>query len=150
MSPGVAAAVLFCAVGGLGGAVQVAVMGRLGDRIGVAEALAFATLLTALLCGLALLVLRQSLAGYAEGLRAPPWLWTGALMSAMIVFALTFAAPRIGSAATIGIIVGGNLVMGALIDQLGWFGLERIPLSWHRLLGVLLLGVGAALTLWRT
>ena len=36
--------------------------------------------------------------------------------------------------------------MGAVIDRFGLFGLERIPLGWQRLLGLALLGVGAALT----
>jgi bacterial/archaeal transporter family-2 protein len=124
-------------------------MGRFGERIGTAEAFAFSTLLTAGIAALLLLVGRQSLAGYGEGLRAPPWMWTAAAMSALIVFGLTYAAPRIGTTATVGILVAGNLVMAAVIDQYGWFGLHRIPLSWPRVLGAVLLAVGAMLTLWR-
>jgi transporter family-2 protein len=149
MSPGSAAAVALCVVGGLGGAVQAAVMGRFGDRIGTAEAVAFSALGTAVIALVLLVVSRQSLAGYAEGVRSPVWMWSAAAMSALIVFGLTFAAPRIGTTATIGILVAGNLVMAALIDQYGWFGLDRIPLTWPRVLGALLLAVGAGLTLWR-
>ena len=150
MTPGAAAAAALCVVAGLGGAVQVAVMGRLGERIGTLEALAFATLLTATICAVALLVVRRSVAAYADGLRSPVWLWTGALMSALIVFALTLAAPRIGAAATIGLIIAGNLVMGAAIDRFGLFGLERIGLEWPRLVGLALLAGGAALSLVRS
>ena len=39
--------------------------------------------------------------------------------------------------------------MGALIDRWGMFGLARIPLSGPRLLGILLLAAGAALSLRR-
>jgi transporter family-2 protein len=147
VSAGNALAVALTVVGGIGGAVQTAVMGRLGERVGTFEALAFATLLTALLTASVLLVTRQSFHGYAAGSRQPVWLWSGAVMSALIILALTFAAPRIGTTATIGIITGGNLVMGAVIDRFGFFGLERIPLGWPRVLGIVLLGLGAALVL---
>jgi transporter family-2 protein len=147
VSGGNALAVALTVVGGIGGAVQAAVMGRLGERVGTFEALAFATLLTAALTAALLLVVRQGVDGYGAGFRQPAWLWSGAAMSALIILALTFAAPRIGTTATIGIITGGNLVMGAVIDRFGFFGLERIPLGWPRILGIVLLGVGAALVL---
>ena len=150
MTAGAAGAAALCLVAGLGGAVQVAVMGRFGERIGILEALAFATLLTAAICGAVLLVARRSLAGYADGVSSPIWLWTGALMSALIVFALTLAAPRIGAATTIGMMIAGNLVMGAVIDRFGLFGLERIGLEWPRLVGLALLAGGAALSLARS
>ena len=51
-----AAAAGLSLVAGLAGAVQIAVMGRLGDRVGVVEALAFATLTTAVLAAAVLLV----------------------------------------------------------------------------------------------
>lgn len=149
MNPGSAAAVALCVVGGLGGAVQAAVMGRFGDRIGTLEAVAFSTLGTAVIALALLAVSRRSVAGYVEGAHSPVWMWSAAAMSALIVFGLTFASPRIGTTATIGILVAGNLVMAALIDQYGWFGLDKIALTWPRVLGAVLLAVGAALTLWR-
>jgi len=37
--------------------------------------------------------------------------------------------------------------MGAAIDRYGWFGVDKVPLTWPRALGVLLLAAGAALAL---
>ena len=37
--------------------------------------------------------------------------------------------------------------MGVAIDRYGWFGVEQVALTWPRLLGVLLLAVGALLAL---
>ena len=37
----------------------------------------------------------------------------------------------------------------AVVDDRGWFGIERVPLSWTRGLGLALLAAGAALTLRR-
>jgi len=146
---GTAAAVLVCLVAGLAGAMQAALMGRFGERIGVVEAVAFAALVTALVAVASLLVVRQSASGVAEGLRAPPWMWLAGVMSAFIVFAVALGPPRIGTTTTIGLIIAGNLVMAAVIDRYGLFGLERIGLSPIRILGIALLGVGSALTLYR-
>jgi transporter family-2 protein len=134
---------------GLAGSVQVAVMARLGDRAGVFGALAFATALTALGAGILLLLARQSLDGYAAAARAPLWMWSGSMMCLLIVLTITFAGSRIGTAATVGILIAGQLAMGALIDRYGLFGSERIPLGWPRLLGIVLLAMGAALSLRR-
>ena len=71
-------------------------------------------------------------------------------MSILIVFAITLGAPRIGTAATIGLVITGNLLMAALIDRFGLFGQEEIPLAWPRLLGIVLLAAGASLTLSQT
>lgn len=149
MAGGAAAAVVVCLIAGLAGAVQAAVMGRFGERIGVVEAVAFASMVTTLVALASLLVVRQSLSGVADGLRAPPWMWLAGVMSAFIVFAVALGPPRIGTTTTIALIIAGNLLMAALIDRYGLFGLDRIGLTPIRVLGIVLLGVGAALTLYR-
>jgi transporter family-2 protein len=132
---------------GLGGAVQVAVMARLGERIGVVSALAFAAAVAGLVAAAILLVVQQSFGGYAAALRQPPWLWIGGLLSLFIVLTITYAGSVVGTTATLGLMFAGNLAMGAMIDRFGWLGSQQIPLSWQRVLGILLLAVGGALTL---
>ena len=149
MSSASAIAVAVCVVAGLGGAVQAAVMGKFGERIGVIEAVAFASLVTSLAALVVLLAARQSVTGIADGLRVPPWLWIGGIFSGLIVFAVALSPPRIGTTTTVALIIGGNLVAAAAIDRFGWFGLERIGLGPLRILGLVLLGIGAALTLVR-
>jgi bacterial/archaeal transporter family-2 protein len=143
----VALAVSLAAVAGLAGAVQVAVMGELGERVGVLPALAFSGLLTMALAFAMLLVVKRSVRGVGDVLEQPVWLWTGGALSLLIVLAITVAGPRVGVAATLALVITGNLVMGAVIDRFGLFGLDRIPLSWTRALGLLLLGAGAAMSL---
>ncbi|MBV8256255.1 MAG: DMT family transporter [Actinobacteria bacterium] len=144
---GGALATTLAVLAGLAGSVQVALMSRLGDRIGVLEALAFSTLVTAVIAALALVVVRHSLSGYAAALHQPWWMLGGGVMGALIVFTITYAGPRIGVAATVGILIAGQLVMGAAIDRWGLFGSDRIPIHWPRLLGIALLAAGAALSL---
>lgn len=147
MSGGTALAVAMTAVAGLAGSVQVAVMGRFGERLGVVEALAFATMLTAVFSFAFLLVARQSVGAYADGVRAPIWLWSAGLMGLIVILSITFATPRIGATATIGLLIAGQLAMGTVIDRFGLFGLERIPIDATRVVGIGLLAVGAALSL---
>jgi len=133
--------------GGVAGAMQAAVMGRFGERVGTLEAFAFATLVTAAIAAALLVVGRRSLAGYGDAARQPVWLWSAAACGALIVVGITFAAPRIGTTATIGIITAGNLATAVVVDRFALFGLDRIGITWERVAGVLLLAAGAALTL---
>ena len=70
-------------------------------------------------------------------------------MGLIVVFSITFAQPRIGATATIGILIAGQLLMGAVIDRYGLFGVDQIALGWPRLLGIALLAAGAGLSLYR-
>jgi transporter family-2 protein len=144
-----ALAVLLALLAGLAGSVQAAVMGRFGQRIGTFEALAFASAVQATLTALLLVAVRGSAGGYAAATRQPAWMWIGGLMGAFIVLTVTFSTPRLGTAATIGLLIAGQLAMGVVIDRFGLFGFEQIGISWPRALGIALLAAGAALSLHR-
>lgn len=122
-------------------------MGELGERVGIVPAVAFSVLVSFVCAAAALLAWERSFAGVRAAAHEPAWLWVGGIASIYIVLAATVAVPRIGVAATIGIVIAGNLVMAALIDQYGLFGQDEVAITWVRLLGLLLLAVGAALLL---
>jgi transporter family-2 protein len=150
VASGTAVAVALAATAGLAGAVQAAVMGELGERVGIVPAVAI-SVVVALACGLAALAAwERGVAGVRAALHEPAWLWLGGVMSVYIVFAVTVGPPRIGVAATVGIVIAGNLVSAALIDRYGLFGQDVIPIDRWRLLGLLLLAAGATLSLSRT
>ena len=142
-------AAVIAAAAGLGGAVQIAVQGRLGDRVGSLEAMATASLIGAALALVVLLVARRSLAGISDAAGSPKWMLLGGVMSALIILAITVAGPRIGVVATTAFLIAAQFALAAVIDRYGWFGVERIGFSWLRVLGIGLLVVGAALTLRR-
>ena len=144
---GVAAA-LACAAG-LGGAVQIAVQGRLSERVGSLEALATASVVGGLIALAVLLVSRRSLAGVGDALAGPKWLLLGGVMSALIILAITIAGPKIGIVATTAFLIAGQFALATAIDRNGWFGVERIGVTWWRVVGLLFLVAGAALTLRR-
>jgi transporter family-2 protein len=142
-------AIALVTMAGLAGSVQVAVMGRFGGRIGVFEALTFATAVQLVLSIALLLAVRTGLGGLHHVFKTPAWMWLGGLMGLTVVFAITFAQPRIGATATIGIVVAAQLVMGVVIDRFGLFGVEQIGISPARAAGIVLLGIGAGLSLVR-
>ena len=147
MSGGTALAVVMSLSAGFAGSVQAAVLGKLGDRVGTVEAVGFSTLVAAATGIAVLFVARRSLHGVSASFHQPLWLWLGGILSAFIVLSITFATPKIGVAATIGLVITGNLIVAAAIDRFGWFGLDQIPMRWPRVLGIVLLAAGAALSL---
>jgi transporter family-2 protein len=122
-------------VAGLAGGMQIAVSGVFGRRIGFLEAAAFASVVAMVILWGANLVVHGGFGGIKEGLGAPPWMWLGGLGSAVLVVSVTFASPRIG----------GLLCT----DTFGWFGLQKVPLTAHRMVGVPLLALAAYLILKR-
>ena len=144
-----AIAVVMTVLAGLAGSVQVAVMGRFGGRVGIFEALTFSTAVQLAFSLVLLLAVRGGLGGLHHVFKTPAWMWIGGLMGFTVVTAITFAQPRVGATATIGILIAGQLVMGAVIDRYGLFGVDQISLSLPRLIGIALLGIGAGLSLVR-
>ncbi|MDQ5821539.1 MAG: DMT family transporter [Actinomycetota bacterium] len=134
---------------GVAGSIQVAVMGRFGDRIGTLQALAFSTVVTTVIALAVLLAVRRSVAGLGDGLRSPLWMWAGGAMGVVIVFTITLVQPRLGTFATVAIFIVAQIAAGVAIDRFGWFGVERVGIEWTRVLGIVLLAGGAVLALRR-
>jgi transporter family-2 protein len=124
-------------------------MGRFGGRIGIFEALSFSTAVQLVFSLVILFAARGGVGGLPQVFKTPAWMWIGGLMGLTVVTAITFAQPRIGATATIGILIAGQILMGAVIDRFGLFGVDQIAISPVRALGIALLGIGATLSLVR-
>jgi bacterial/archaeal transporter family-2 protein len=146
-STGVAASLALAA--GVLGAVQVAVMGRLGERIGSLEAVLVAAIVTGMIVVPTLLVARRGIGSLGDILAQPWWMLTGGALGAFIVLSITIAGPRIGTTAVVGLLIAGQLVAATAIDRFGWFGFDRVGLDGPRIVGIVLLAAGSALTLRR-
>jgi len=149
MSGGNALAAVLSASAGLAAATQVAIFSRFGDRVGTLPAFAFSCVITAVIAATILVVGQRSLGGFATAWSAPRWLWIGGVLGAFIVLSITIAAPRIGTFATVALIIAGQITLGTVIDRFGLFGLEQIPLTPYRVVGIVLLATGALLALKR-
>ena len=141
-------AIVFSLGAGIAGAAQAAISGVLGRRVGTIGSAGFGVVLAAILVIALALALGRGGSIFAA-VHQPAWLWLGGLFGAVIVLAIAYAPPRIGTFATVALLIAGQLAAGALIDAFGWFGSPRIPVTAARAAGLLLVAAGAALTLRR-
>lgn len=75
-----------------------------------------------------------------------PWYaWLGGIYGAIYVAVAAYAAPRIGIASLITVVIAGQIVMALWLDHVGALGLEREPLNPVRILGAVLVLAGVVL-----
>ena len=141
-------AIVFSLGAGIAGAAQASVSGALGRKVGTIGSAGLGVVLAAILV-IALAVALGRGGSITAAIHQPKWMWLGGLFGAVIVLAIAYAPPRIGTFATVALLIAGQLAAGALIDAFGWLGSPRIPVTAARAAGLLLVAVGAALTLKR-
>lgn len=141
-------AIAFSLAAGIAGAAQASISGALGRRVGTIGAAGLGVVLAAILV-VALAVALGRGGSIVSALQQPLWLWLGGLFGAVIVLAIAYAPPLIGTFATVALLIAGQLAAGALIDAFGWLGSPRIPVTLARVAGLVLVTAGAALTLKR-
>ncbi len=141
-------AIAFSLAAGIAGAAQASISGALGRRVGTIGAAGLGVVLAAILVVVLALALGRG-GSVVAAIHQPLWLWLGGLFGAAIVLAIAYAPPRIGTFATVALLIAGQLVAGALIDAFGWLGSPRIPVTVARVAGLVLVAAGAALTLKR-
>lgn len=136
-------------VGGAMIAAQAPVNARLrtilGSQFGSAV-VSFAVGLVLLLGALVVSGQAGALSGAGTG---PWWAYLGGLFGAVFVVATLVASPRIGVTVTFVAAIAGQIILAALIDRFGWFGVTAIALSWERVLALLLI-LGALVLLLRS
>lgn len=81
--------------------------------------------------------------------QVPPVYYSGGLIGAVIVVAMTRLVPELGAVRTLALSISGQIVFGLITDQFGLFGLRPVPVTGGRLAGVVLLLVGTHLALRR-
>lgn len=131
-------------LGGIGLAAQPPTNAALGRSIGsvLLAALVSFAVGTLILIGAWLIADRTPLANLRE---AQGWMFVGGAYGAFFVAAAAFAAPRLGLASMLTIMIATQLVAAVVIDRFGLIGLPRTPISGLRLAGVGLVLVGAVL-----
>jgi transporter family-2 protein len=87
---------------------------------------------------------RQSPA-FPQGYSFEWWKFTGGLCGVLYITAVVIAAPRIGAANALGLIVIGQFSAAIIIDHFGWMGMPMKPITFYRIGGIVLLLAGAYL-----
>ena len=65
----------------------------------------------------------------------------------MIVMGVSFSLQKTGAAAGLATIFIGQIVISMIIDAKGWGGLTPIPITWPRIVGLLVMATGLLLLL---
>jgi bacterial/archaeal transporter family-2 protein len=131
-------------VAGLGITVQIGMNSQLRKVLHSANTAALISFLvgTAALIAL-LLATRAELPSRATLGAVPVWAWFGGVMGAFYVATSTVVAAELGTASLLGLALAGQLATALVIDHYGWLGLPEHPITWVRVAGVGLLGLGA-------
>ena len=93
---------------------------------------------------LSVLVWRPLPSGARLG-HAPWWVWIGGVLGAFYVAGSIVAAPKLGAATLIAVVVAGQSLASLLVDQYGWVGFDEHHASAGRIVGMALIVAGVAL-----
>ena len=130
-------------VAGLGLTVQVGMNSTLRKVLQSANAAALVSFLVGTLALAVLVVaLRMPMPDRATLAAVPWWAWLGGLLGAFYVASSTIVAAELGATTLLGLALVGQLTTALVIDHYGWLGLPENPITWTRVAGVALLGLG--------
>ncbi|GHP14448.1 membrane protein [Lentilactobacillus fungorum] len=72
----------------------------------------------------------------------PMWIWLGGVLGVIYLTSNILLFPKIGAIQTTILPILGQIVMGSIIDWLGWFGTAKVAMTPWRLTGIMVLVVG--------
>jgi transporter family-2 protein len=94
----------------------------------------------------AALFARGGIGQVAEARHVSSWVYlTGGILGAGYVTVALLAVRSLGTSGVIAATIAGELTVAVLIDQYGWFGVDRQAISPARITGILLLAAGVLL-----
>jgi transporter family-2 protein len=126
-------------------AMQAPINSRLGKTVGGVQAATFSFLVGSAALIAISFILRGGLASLGNIGKVPWWALVGGLLGAVYVFVALESVQTLGASGLTAVVITGQLTMSLVIDRLGLLGVERAPISFHRVLGVVLLVAGVAL-----
>lgn len=137
---------ILAALAGLAMALQGSINSVLGKKIGIFEA-SFIVHLTATIIIIIILALNINRGNIANWQEVPWYLYLGGILGVLITYTVIVSIPNLGVAVATTLIVAAQVSLACLIDHLGAFGLEKIPFTWYKLIGLILLVAGVRLML---
>ena len=127
--------VVIAILGGLAGALQSQALGVMEDRVGTLAS-TFVTYVGGGLVVAALMLIFEG-SRLSELRELPWWVFGAGVMGLVVVASLGVSVSNLGLAAGLTLFTGAVIVLGALIEHLGWFGDGR-SLDAIRVVGIAL------------
>jgi transporter family-2 protein len=125
--------------------MQAPINSRLGKTVGGVQAATFSFLVgTAALVAISF-ILRGGLSSLGHIGKVPWWALVGGLLGAVYVFVALEAVKTLGASGLTAVVITGQLTMSVVIDRLGLLGVAKAPVTFQRVLGIVLLVAGVAL-----
>lgn len=137
---------IIAGLAGLTMAVQGSLNSMLGKKLGIVEA-SFIVHLTATLILIVVLVLNIKKGNITVWRQVPWYFYLGGLFGVIISFTVIVSIPKLGVAVATTAIITAQVSTAAVIDHFGVFGLERLPFTWIKFIGIIFLGIGVRLLL---
>ena len=130
-------------VAGFGLTAQVGMNSQLRKVLQSANQAALISFMVGTLALIGLLVAMRTPLPARETLAAVPvWAWFGGLLGAFYVATSTIVAAELGATTLLGLALLGQLLTAMVVDHFRWLGLPENPITWTRMAGVALLGMG--------
>ena len=126
----------------------VAIPLQIGVNMSLTQGWTHNTLLTAMFSSLvtsaglatALLIMRPS---WPSMKLLPIWQYTGGLLGAIVLSGVIVVGPRLGAATLVALMLAGQLTAAVIFDHFGILGFSAKTVTLQRVLGIMLIGVGA-------
>lgn len=74
--------------------------------------------------------------------QTPGYAWLGGLVGAFYIISTIVASPKIGLALFLTLVIGGQLIMSVTVDHFGLWGATIKPITWPKVIGLLLIFSG--------
>ena len=88
---------------------------------------------------------KTQLIGKAFNKNYPWWMWTGGLCGAVIVIGNAWLVAHVGVGVFVMALLVSQLALSMLMEHYGWLGAPRKPVSWLKVIGILLMLAGVAM-----
>ena len=140
-------ALLLAAVAGSTMAVQGTLNAALGKVIGLLEATLIVMAIGLITTFLALYPLGLGKGNLSRLAETPWYTFLGGVLIVLITYGVAASIPRVGVANATTAIVAAQVTTAVVIDHFGLLGMEAIPFSWWKILGLAFLTTGTRIML---
>lgn len=135
-------AIVFLICAGIMIATQATLNGALGRNLGLSL---FVFVFSLMQTVFSLPLLFNGSIEWARVAQAPWWMHIGSFLGVFILLTISHALPKVGTFTAMACLLLGQMGMGMIIDQFGWFGSVVQPMTGQRILGLFLLIAGVYL-----
>ncbi|MGM0471683.1 MAG: DMT family transporter [Bacillota bacterium] len=132
---------------GVAMAVQGSLNSVLGKIIGFWEATFIVHVIAVLVVAGLIFIVGLNKGDFSKFTQVPWYIYLGGILNVIILYGVVVSIPELGVANATTLIIVGQVTTAVIIDHFGFWGLDKVPFQWMKLLGLALLAIGAKIML---